>query len=66
MSMSKHVVFNVVLEFINLVLLIFDIHGQKMQFSASGQFSLAERSVFELIESIHFFRNVSLSKNLPL
>ena len=54
MSTSLHVVFNVVFGNVYFVIVIFNIHGQKMQFLESTQISLSEKSIFGQFEVIFF------------
>ena len=56
MSTSLHAVFNVVSGNIYFVIVIFNIHGQKMRFSESTQNSMSEKSIFGHFEVI--FLNV--------
>ena len=56
MSISLHLVFNVVSGNVYFVLVIFSICGRKMQFSESSQNSIAENSIFGQFEVV--FLNV--------
>ena len=56
MSISLHAVFNVVFGNVNFVIVIFNIHGQKMRFSENTQKSMSEKSIFGHFEVI--FLNV--------
>ena len=56
MSTSLHVVFNVVSGNVYFVIVIFNIHSQKMRFSGSSQNSMSEKSIFGHFEVI--FLNV--------
>ena len=46
MSTSLHATFNVVFGNVYFVIVIFNIHGRKFQFSESSQNSLSEKSIF--------------------
>ena len=52
MSTSLHAVFNVVVGNVYLVIVIFNFHGRKTQFSESTQNSLAEKSIFDQFDVI--------------
>ena len=56
MRTSLHAVYNVVFGNVYFVIVIFIIHGRKMQFSESSQKSLSEKSIFGQFEII--FLNV--------
>ena len=56
MSTSLHAVFNVISGNVYFILVIFNIHGRKMQFSESSQSSMSEKSIFGHFEVI--FLNV--------
>ena len=56
MSTSLHAVFNVVFGNVYFVIVIFNIHGQKMRFSESTQNFISEKSIFGNFEAI--FPNV--------
>ena len=58
MSTSLHAAFNLVFGNVYFFILIFSIHGQKMQFSESSQNSISEKSIFGLFEVI--FLNVQI------
>ena len=55
MSTSFHAVFNVVFGNVYFVMVIFNIHGQKMQFSESTQNSMFEKSIFGHFEVIFLY-----------
>ena len=52
MGTSSHAVFNVVSGNVYFVIVIFNIHGQKMRFSESSQNSISEKSIFGHFEVI--------------
>ena len=54
MSTSLHAVFDVVSGNVDFVIVIFNIHGQKMRFSESSQNSISEKSTFGHFEAIFF------------
>ena len=56
MSTSLHAVFNVTSGNVYFVIVIFNIHGRKMQFSESTQNFISEKSIFGHFEVI--FLNV--------
>ena len=56
MSTSLHAVFDVVFGNVYFVIVIFNIHGQKMRFSESTQNFISEKSIFGHFEVI--FLNV--------
>ena len=56
MSTSLHAVFNVVFGNVYFVIVIFNIHGQKMRIFESGQNSMSVKSIFGHFEVI--FLNV--------
>ena len=58
MSTSLHAIFNVVFGNVYCVIVIFNIHGQKMRLSESGQNSMSEKSIFGHFEV--FFLNVQI------
>ena len=53
-STSLHAAFNVVFGNVYFALLIFNIHGRKMRFSASSQKSVSAKSIFPRSGVIHF------------
>ena len=55
-STSLHAIFDVVFGNVYFVIVIFNIHGQKMRFSESSQKSVSEKSIFGHFEVI--FLNV--------
>ena len=56
MGTSLHAVFNLSSGNEDFVIVIFNIHGQKVRFSESGQNSMSEKSIFGHFEVI--FLNV--------
>ena len=56
MSTSLHEVFNVIFGNVYFVMVIFNIHGQKLRFPESSQNSKTEKSIFGQFEVI--FLNV--------
>ena len=52
MSTSLHVVFNVSFGNVYFVIVIINIHGQKMRFSKSSQNSISENSIFGQFEAV--------------
>ena len=56
MSTSLHAAFTVIFGSVYFVIIIFTIHGRKMQFSESNQNSISEKSIFGQFEAI--FLNV--------
>ena len=52
LSTSLHAVFNLIFGTVCFVIVIFSIHGPKMQFSESSQNSMSEKSVFGHFEVI--------------
>ena len=50
MSTSSHAVFNVAFDNAYFVIVILNIHGQKMRFSESSQNSISEKSIFGQFE----------------
>ena len=58
MSTSLHAVFTVVPGNVYFVIVIFNIHGQKMQFSESTQNFIFEKSIFGHFEVIFFQRMI--------
>ena len=55
MSTSLHAIFNVVSSNVYFVIVIFNIHGQKMRFSESSQNSITEKSTFGQFEVIFLY-----------
>ena len=56
MSTSLPEDFNIIFDNVYFVIVISNVHGQKMQFSASSQISMSEKSIFGHFEVI--FLNV--------
>ena len=55
MSTSLHPVFNLIFGNVYFVIVIFNIHGQKMRFSESSQISISEKSIFGQFEVIFLY-----------
>ena len=55
MSTSLHVIFNVIFGSVYFNIVVFKIHGRKMQFPESTQNSLSEKSIFGQFEVLFLY-----------